>query len=215
MDTILLGLFILFACTGTVTCLEYCYTGPAQSEYCTYYCCTSSYSIYDYCCTTRFEYWMIAPIVIGVIIFISAVVFICTCCCKTVNGMTRYQSWTARRVGGTTIATATSVNQQTMMNNISYPPQQAYQGYHMYQQPYQMGQQPYAPVSQFGGLQIPTQSGGPGPQFGASQIPTQPNESGSQFGGPQIPAQPGGSQPSVPPPYSVSYGQDPSFPPKY
>ncbi|KAH3700899.1 hypothetical protein DPMN_075880 [Dreissena polymorpha] len=171
MDTTFVGLFILFACTGTVTCLEYCHTGPLEYEYCTYYCCESSSSYYDYCCTTQVvQYWIAAPIVIGVIITIATAVYFFLCFCKTVNGMTRYQVWNAnRRVAGTTVTMTTSVNQQSTMNNMPYPPQQPYQGYPMYQQPYPMVQQPYAPLPQS----------------------------------------------SVPPPYSVNYGQDPSYPPKY
>ncbi|KAH3768431.1 uncharacterized protein LOC127845004 [Dreissena polymorpha] len=192
MDKTLFGFFIMYTCTGTVLCGEYCFTAISPVEYCPKLCCDQSYSYYDYCCTSQeFNYSYIAPIVIGAVIFIAVIVTVCVCCCvKSANGMTRYQSWSTRRVGGTAIAVA--VNQQSAMNNLYYPNQQYQQAYPMYQQPYPTGQQPYPTGQQPYGL---------GPQFGVPQAP--------MHAGPHPAIQPGVAQPAYPPPSSISHFQGP------
>ncbi|KAH3797426.1 uncharacterized protein LOC127839252 [Dreissena polymorpha] len=183
----IVGLCFLFACTGPVSCYEYCHTGYLDYSYCTNYCCVSSPSYYDYCCISKssyydsytssvsFSYWIIAPIVIGAIVVIGSGVAIIMCCCVTVNGKTRVQAFSSRRVGTTSIEMTSSVNQQqSTMNRLPYP-QQYHQANPMYPQPYPMDHQPYGMVPQFGVLQDPMQSGG--------------------------------SQTSVPPPYSSEQGK--------
>ncbi|XP_052254123.1 uncharacterized protein LOC127860232 isoform X2 [Dreissena polymorpha] len=149
--------------SSPVSCSESCYTGWYTYTTCTYYCCESSTYGYDYCCyskssynydytyttSTSFAYWIIAPIVIGAVVFIAGCGFIIRCFCMTVNGKTHYQAWSHRRVGATSVEITSSVNQQQSTMN-SYPQQLNPQAYPMYPQPYSMGQQPYGMVPQYG-----------------------------------------------------------------
>ncbi|KAH3705369.1 hypothetical protein DPMN_080439 [Dreissena polymorpha] len=171
MDKTSVALLFLLTCTGPVSCSESCLTMYwPYYDTCTHYCCKWSNSNYGYCCyisnadsiiSDDFPYWIIAPIVIGAILFIGSIVGFIVCCCVTSsNGRTYYQSCCNSRVGGTAIEMTASVNQQqSMMNNLTYTQQQYPQAYPMYPQPYHTGQQTCVPGPQFGVLQTPMQAG--------------------------------------------------------